>query len=155
MSSSAGRLFDAIAAVVGLCPLAQSYEGEAAMALEAMVDPKIDGAYVFGVENEQIDPSPIWGQIRDDLRCGVSLSHIATHFHRGLAHAFADVALDLFEQGKVAAVALSGGCYQNVALFTMTKARLEGIPTLVHREIPANDGGLALGQAMIAAAQSI
>lgn len=155
LSSSAGRLFDAVAAVVGLCPMAQSYEGEAAMALEALVDPTIDGAYAFHIENGRIDPSPIWGQIRDDLRRGVSLSQIATHFHRGLAHAFADVARDLFEQGKVQAVALSGGCYQNVALFTMTKARLEGIPTLLHREIPANDGGLALGQAMIAAAQSI
>ena len=155
LSSSAGRLFDAVAAVVGLCPMVQSYEGEAAMALEALVDTSIDGAYTFGEDNGWIDPSPIWEQINDDLRRGVSQSQIATHFHRGLAHAFADVARDLFEQGKVAAVALSGGCYQNVALFTMTKARLEGIPTLVHREIPANDGGLALGQAMIAAAQSI
>lgn len=155
LSSSAGRLFDAVAAVVGLCPMGQSYEGEAAMALEALVDPTIEGAYTFDIDNGRIDPLQIWGQIRDDLHSRVSRSKIATHFHRGLAHAFADVARDLYEQGKVEAIALSGGCYQNVALFTMTKTRLEGIPTLVHREVPANDGGLALGQAMIAAAQSI
>ena len=155
LSSSAGRLFDAVAAVVGLCPMGQSYEGEAAMALEALVDPTIEGAYTFDIDNGRIDPLQIWGQIRDDLHSRVSRSKIATHFHRGLAHAFADVARDLYEQGKVEAIALSGGCYQNVALFTMTETRLERIPTLVHREIPANDGGLALGQAMIAAAQSI
>ena len=149
MSSSAGRLFDAVAALLGLCPGAMSYEGEAAMRLEALAGPPGPG-YAMG---PGLDPAPMIRSLMDDLAADVPQATIAARFHDGLAAAFAAEARALVETGRAQAVALSGGCFQNARLLTAMQAALEGLPVLVHREVPANDGGLAFGQALVALAQ--
>ncbi|GAA6200880.1 carbamoyltransferase HypF [Aquicoccus sp. SU-CL01552] len=154
LSSSAGRLFDAVAALLDLCPEGQSYEGEAAMRLEALAE---DGAapFDFGGEGAEIDPAPVFRSIRAALEQGQSAGRISHAFHAGLARAFATKARAQVEGGEAAAVALSGGCFQNARLLSETLDQLTGLPVLIQTRTPANDGGLALGQAVIAAAQRL
>ncbi|NVK60522.1 MAG: carbamoyltransferase HypF [Rhodobacteraceae bacterium] len=158
MSSSAGRLFDAVAAMLGLCPVRQSYEGEAAMRLEALAvaepgHPGYDFGVVQGAKGLQLDPAEMVAALAADLAAGLSPGRIAWRFHAGLARAFAGVARGLVEQGEARAVALTGGCFQNALLLDLTVAALDDVPVLLHRRTPANDGGLALGQALVALAQ--
>ena len=157
-SSSAGRLFDAVAAVLGMCPLRQSYEGEAAMRLEALASRAAPEAaafgYRFGAVRGAIDPAPLWHEIHRDLATGQDPATIALRFHAGLAQAFAEVARALVVAGEAQAVALSGGCFQNALLHRLTVQALGDVPVLVHRKTPANDGSLALGQALVAAAMT-
>ena len=153
LSSSAGRLFDAFAAALGFSG-AQSYEGEAAMGLEAMaarvasVEP-----YPFDATGKGIDPAPMWRAWANDRAQGVAPEIMAARFHAGLAEAFAAPVRALVAGDRARAVALSGGCFQNALLHRMTVAALGDLPVLTHRSVPANDGGLALGQALIAAAR--
>ncbi|MBL9057686.1 MAG: carbamoyltransferase HypF, partial [Rhodobacteraceae bacterium] len=149
LSSSAGRLFDAVAAMLEICPDAMSYEGEAAMRLEALAGPPGPG-YAMG---PGLDPAPMIRSLMDDLAADVPQATIAARFHDGLAAAFAAEARALVETGRAQVVALTGGCFQNARLLTAMQAALEGLPVLVHREVPANDGGLAFGQALVALAQ--
>lgn len=161
LSSSAGRLFDAVAAVLGLCPLRQSYEGEAAMRLEALAvqapadqgPADQDCGYDLAWQDGRIDPAPIWPLIAQDLARGVAPGLVAQWFQTGLGRAFAAVALALVDSGDARAVALSGGCFQNPGLLGAVLRALGDVPVLTHRLTPANDGGLALGQAAVAAAQ--
>ncbi|MFO1202603.1 MAG: carbamoyltransferase HypF [Tabrizicola sp.] len=153
MSSSAGRLFDGFAAVLGICPDAQSYEGEAAMRLEAVAGG--EGSLHFAADGGVIDPAPIWGEVRAALGQGVAAAELAWRFHVGLAQAFAALARGLVESGEARAVVLSGGCFQNALLHRLTLRALGDVPVMVHRVTPANDGGLALGQAVIAAARAL
>lgn len=158
LSSSAGRLFDAVAAMLGLRPEGQSYEGEAAMRLEALAEglPQGQGGgYEFARRGGEIDPAPIWPQMREDLARNVSPGAIAQRFHLGLGLAFAAEARALVESGAAKAVALSGGCFQNPQLLAAVLRGLGDLPVLTHRSIPANDGGLALGQALVAAARHL
>jgi len=91
--------------------------------------------------------------LMDDLAAGVAPATIAARFHDGLAAAFAAEARALVESGRAQAVALTGGCFQNARLLAAVLAALEGVPVLLHREVPANDGGLAFGQALVALTQ--
>ena len=154
-SSSAGRLFDAVAACLGLCPDRQSYEGEAAMRLEALAaevaaDP--DDGYELDRDGPALDPAPLFRSLWADHARAVAPARIAGRFQTGLARSFARRARALVDSGEARAVALSGGCFQNAGLLSATLAQLGDVPVLVHRKVPANDGGLALGQALIAAA---
>ena len=157
LSSSAGRLFDAVAAVLGICPGAQSHEGEAAMRLEALatLSPDMGVGLPFDETGDEIDPAPIWSAARKLLLAGAPVERVAWHFHAGLAFAFAAKARALVERGEARAVALSGGCFQNALLQSLVLWALGDLPVLTHRTTPANDGGLALGQAVIAAARHI
>ncbi|MGP3697588.1 carbamoyltransferase HypF [Rhodobacter sp. NSM] len=147
MSSSAGRLFDAVAACLGLAADRQSYEGEAAMRLEALEG---NGPpYAF----DGLDPAPMFRALAADLAAGAAPGIIADSFHRGLARAFCAPARNLVAEGRAAAVALTGGCFQNARLMATCVEELAGLPVLLHRKVPANDGGLAFGQALVAAAQ--
>ncbi len=150
LTSSAGRLFDAFAAATGFTG-SQSYEGEAAMGLEVLARKagNIGAGYPFG-EGPQIDPAPMWRAWADDPD---PVEEQALRFHRGLAQAFASRARDLVAQGSARAVALSGGVLQNVLLQEELVAALGDVPVLLHHKVPANDGGLALGQALVAMAQ--
>jgi hydrogenase maturation protein HypF len=148
-SSSVGRLFDAVAACIGLAPDVQSYEGEAAMRLEAMAGSDGAARYPFGAG---LDPVPMFRALADDLGRGVPVGVIAARFHDGLAAAFGFVARALVMEGRARAVALSGGCLQNVRLQRALLRELDGVTVLLHRQVPANDGGLAFGQAMVALA---
>lgn len=156
MSSSAGRLFDAFAAALGFTG-AQSFEGEAAMGLEVLAQGGRHGAdpYPFAVSGGVVDPAPMWQAWRADRAGGVSSEVMAWRFHAGLAKVFADLARVLVVAGEAAAVALSGGCFQNALLLELTVEALGDVPVLIHTRAPANDGGLALGQALIVAARHL
>ena len=153
ISSSAGRLFDAVAAALGLVSGAQSFEGEAAMALEALAAGVTAAPYPFGVERATIDPAPMLAALVADLAAGRPRAEIAAAFHAGLARAFCAPARALVAAGRAKAVALSGGCFQNATLLALCLTELDGLPVLVPHRVPANDGGLALGQALVAAAR--
>lgn len=156
LSSSAGRLFDGFAAALGLVPGSQSYEGEAAMRLEALAAQAGPVApYPFSLSDEQIDPAPMFHAWATDRTQGVSTAEMAARFHAGLADCFARRARDLINSGQARAVALSGGCFQNVLLQELTLQALGDVPVLIHSKVPANDGGLAFGQALVAAARAL
>jgi len=160
LSSSAGRLFDAVAAVLGICPDRQSHEGETAMRLEALAGraapDEARHAYTLQTLNDGCrETSGLFREIVSDLRDGVDPAVIALRFHAGLAQAFAAPAARLVEAGQARAIALSGGCFQNALLLRLVQRALGDIPVLTHRTTPANDGGLALGQALVAAARAV
>ncbi|MGR3548177.1 MAG: Kae1-like domain-containing protein, partial [Roseovarius sp.] len=154
LTSSAGRLFDAFAAVLGFAG-AQSFEGEAAMALEARAVLGDVGAYPLGGVEGVIETALLWQAWAQDRAAGVSPEGMAARFHAGLAQGFARRARALVERGEARAVALSGGCFQNARLLGLTLESLGDLPVLIHRRTPANDGGLALGQAVVAAARAV
>jgi len=152
-SASAGRLFDAVAACLGLCPARQSYEGEAAMRLEALADAEENGAYAFGLGDGSIDPAPMFAELAADLARGIAPGVIAARFQSGLAQAFAAAARAAAEAAGTDTIALSGGCFQNVALLAATCRALEGFRLCLPGQVPAGDGGLAYGQALVALAR--
>ena len=164
-ASSCGRLFDAVAAAIGICRQRQAYEGEAAMRLEAIVDEAaLDDAdgYSFEIAPAAglltIEPGPMWRALLRDLAEDTPPPVIAARFHKGLAAAITAMAGTLAERGaRFDTVALSGGCFQNRILFERTLGGLQalGFTVLTHAQVPTNDGGLALGQAAIAAARLI
>jgi hydrogenase maturation protein HypF len=156
MSSSCGRLFDAMAAALDICRDRQGHEGEAAARLEALVtDAAVlrEEPYPLAV-SDCIDPGPMWHAVLDDLQAQTSPEIMAVRFHKGVAQAVVTMALRLegFDT-----VALSGGCFQNAVLFELIERPLRdaGFRVLSHSVVPTNDGGLALGQAAVAAARLI
>ena len=159
LSSSCGRLFDAVAAALGVCRDRASYEGEAAIELEALVDDgvaAVGNGYPFAVRPGAVrvlDPAPLWPVLLADLRAGIAPGSIAARFHRGLAIAVADLAASLARARGVGTIALSGGVFQNRTLLEQvaTDLRRRGLDVLQHRQVPANDGGLALGQVAVCA----
>ncbi len=152
-TTSAGRLFDGVSALLGIRQRA-GYEGEAAMALEYAVDRAEPGSYGLEVLSGDgpmvVDWTPALESLLEDRRTGAPVGVMAARFHNGLAAVIADVA----ERVGVERVALSGGCFQNTVLAEETARALErrGLKPLLHRRVPANDGGLALGQVAVAAA---
>jgi len=151
LSSSAGRLFDAFAFALGLAPGKMSYEGEAGMALEAAATGvRVSEGWRVDITAGEIDPAPMWRAWAD---AGEPVRTSAARFHEGLAQAFAGIARGEVEAGRAGAVALSGGVLQNAVLQTALLRHLDGLPVLLHHGVPANDGGLALGQALVAAAR--
>jgi hydrogenase maturation protein HypF len=172
LASSCGRLFDAVAAALGICRDRQMYEGEAASRLEAITDDDNcegeEAAYPFAIPSlpgsalPYIEPLPMWKAVLGDLTLATPVSVMAGRFHRGLARAIVAMTKKLArdEAGggpRFDTVALSGGCFQNAVLFDQVVRRLEAeaFTILTHSKVPANDGGLALGQAAIAAARLI
>jgi hydrogenase maturation protein HypF len=151
LSSSAGRLFDAVAGALGIATSGQSFEGEAAMRLEALAarDPA-PLPYAMDADEGEIDPAPMFRAIAGDLASSVPRESIAARAHAGIARAFCRAARRRVEQGEARAVALSGGCFQNATLLGLCLAELDGLAVLIHTKTPANDGGLALGQAVVA-----
>ena len=154
-TSSAGRLFDAVAALAGLRRVA-SYEGQAAMELEWAIDEEgalPDYSIDLPASDEKplvLDWAPMLRAILSDLDAGISPGKVAAAFHRALAAAIAAVAA----RAGVRRVALSGGCFQNRHLLEWSVARLRaaGLEPFWHRLVPTNDGGISVGQAAWAAA---
>ncbi len=169
LTSSAGRLFDAVAAALGICRAGISYEGQAAIELAALVTEADQAAAVdsgYGltlVRPDQedypvvMDPAPLWWALLRDLQRQAPLALMAARFHRGLASAIATLAIDLARHQHLTMVALSGGVWQNQILLTQVRQQLQaaGLKVLTHSQVPANDGGLCLGQALVAAAQQM
>jgi hydrogenase maturation protein HypF len=169
LTSSAGRLFDAVAAVLGVRDEI-SYEGQAAIELEQLADPAETSGYrasIKGRGGETAElPSVLPGPFRasgadliraavEDLVAGVPRELIASRFHNGVAALIEDGCLLLREQRGLNTVALSGGVFQNLLLLREAVTRLErsGFTVLTHSRVPCNDGGISLGQAVIAAAR--
>ncbi|XGB40884.1 MAG: carbamoyltransferase HypF [Nodosilinea sp. LVE1205-7] len=169
LSSSAGRLFDAVAAALGICRQEISYEGQAAAELAALVTTAdlaaADGTgYGFAVELADrpvyplvLDPTPMWRALLRDLQHQLPLALMAARFHLGLAGAIAELAIHLARHQNLTMVALSGGVWQNQILLTLVRQKLQiaGLKVLSHSQVPANDGGLCLGQALVAAARGL
>jgi hydrogenase maturation protein HypF len=154
LTSSLGRLFDAAAALAGVRQTV-TYEAQAAIEFEAQVDPAELGAYEFAVQNGAVDPTPLLHSLVNDRRAGVPLGQIAARFHNGVAAVVAEVARQMRVEFEVNEVALSGGVWQNVRLLTLAVKLLEvdGFTVYTHHDVPPNDGGVALGQAVVAAAR--
>jgi hydrogenase maturation protein HypF len=156
LTSSAGRLFDAVAAVLGIRD-AINYEGQAAIELEQRADLTEHGTYPAAVTEGptlQLHGVDLVRAAVNDLRAGVAAETIATRFHHGVADAIVRVCLMLRDSTGVGVAALSGGVFQNVLLLERTVAGLErtGFRVLTHSRVPPNDAGISLGQVAIAAA---
>ena len=155
LASSAGRLFDAVSALTGI-QQTSAYEGQAAIRLEAVSLPT-DRVYPYGIDATDllvIDPRPMIREIVDDLLRGVSVGEIAGAFHNTFVAMLAEVARRVADETGIARVALSGGTFQNEWVLTRLSRQLIeiGLEPITHQSIPCNDGGLSLGQAVIAAA---
>jgi hydrogenase maturation protein HypF len=156
LTSSAGRLFDAVAAVLGIRD-AINYEGQAAIELEQRADLAEHGTYPAAVTEGpalQLHGVDLVRAAANDLRAGVAPEVIATRFHHGVADAIVRVCLMLRDSTGLGVAALSGGVFQNVLLLERTVAGLErsGFRVLTHSRVPPNDAGISLGQVAVAAA---
>ena len=151
-TSSAGRLFDAVAALAGVRQQV-NYEAQAAIEFEALLDPDETELYPFEYANGLLNPLPAVEALLSDLAAGLAPGKISARFHHGLAYAILEVCRALCDEHDLSEVALSGGVWQNLALLTKTVQLLEkdGFTVYTHQLVPANDGGLALGQAAVAA----
>jgi len=152
-TSSMGRLFDAVSSLLGVRHTV-SYEAQAAIELETVAGPYMGAAprYHFEGASDEIDPGPLLRAMVADLRHG-SPGAVAAGFHFAVASLIAETAERLGQRTGVDRVALSGGVFQNVLLVRLARAALSRLPmqVLTHRLVPPNDGGLALGQAAVAA----
>ncbi len=158
LASSAGRLFDAAAAILGFCVSSQSFEGQTGMLLEALARPymkdecgyvantAINDHYIFSWE-------PMWAALIRDLKAGVECGHIAARFHWSLIASIVEAARSIAATHNTKRIVLSGGVMQNQILADglFDKLTGHGLHVLTHKQVPANDGGLALGQAITAA----
>ncbi len=173
LASSCGRLFDAVAAAIGICRESCSYEGQGAIALETLAQqwilnhPEEIAFYPFSIENKEIkeeskllylEPRPMWQALLADLQQGTSPTAIAAKFHRGLAKAIALMVEKIqsnYTEASINQVALTGGVFQNQILLLEVSSLLQekGFNVLIHNQVPPNDGGLSLGQVAITASQ--
>ncbi len=158
LTTSMGRLFDAVSSLAGVRHEV-TYEAQAAIELEAALDPDEEGAYHFDTtrtgDTLVLDPAPVIRDIVGDVRSGVSVGAISARFHNAVADLALEVCFSLRRDAGLAQVCLSGGVFQNVSLLELAATRLEGKGFRVywHRKVPPNDGGLSLGQAVVAAAR--
>ena len=157
LTSSAGRLFDAVAALLGVRD-AVSYEGQAAIELEQLADPAERDAYPIDVEPDAAGSGLVLmgtGLVRAvvaDLAAGAPRPAVAARFHNGLSNGVLAVCRRVRADRELDTVALSGGVFQNLLLLERTVAALEGdgFRVLLHGRVPPNDGGISLGQAAVA-----
>jgi hydrogenase maturation protein HypF len=157
LTSSCGRLFDAVSALLGVRGVV-NYEGQAAIELEMLAAEGVDEAYDWSRPASYpiiIDPAPVLRGVVSDLRRGVDRAVISAKFHNTIADIIVGVSEAARERTGVNRVALSGGVFQNVYLLGRTLDELEsqGFDVLIHHRVPTNDGGIALGQAVIANAR--
>jgi hydrogenase maturation protein HypF len=157
LTSSAGRLFDAVAALLGVRDTI-NYEGQAAIELEQWADQAETGAYPAAVAAGtplRVSGADLVAAAAADLLAGVAPPVIAARFHRGLAAVIAGVCGLLRERSGLTVVALSGGVFQNLLLLELVAGLLErdGFGVLTHARVPPNDGGISFGQAAVAGAR--
>lgn len=152
VTTSAGRLFDAVSALVGVRDRV-TYEGQAAIELEQIVDRGVRDGYAVAQDGAVIRAADLVRGVVADLRAGVAAPVVAARFHNGLARALVAAAVGAAGAADLATVALSGGVFQNLLLLDAVRSGLEaaGLRVLVHSRLPCNDGGISLGQVAIAA----
>ena len=157
-TSSMGRLFDAVSALIGLRDVI-NYEAQAAIELEMIAAEDVEEGYAFPLSPSPypliLDPAPVIRAIVADLRAGVDKPVISAKFHNGVAGMIAAVCGAIREREGLNRVVLSGGVFQNVYLLSRALKRLrrEGFEVFIHHQVPTNDGGIALGQALVANAR--
>jgi hydrogenase maturation protein HypF len=157
-TSSAGRLFDAVSALTGICPKA-SYDGQAPALLEAVADPK-DRVSYFNSEQLRydltnmliIDPAPWLNRALDDLGSGLGAARLSRRFHTTFVQAIVEAARRLAKANRIKTVCLSGGTFQNrILLAEISRGLLKhGLSPFFNHAVPVNDGGVAFGQAIVA-----
>jgi hydrogenase maturation protein HypF len=158
VTTSTGRLFDAVAAATGICRR-RSYEGQPALEVEMAADPEEQGFYPAPVqkdgENLVLDTLALFRGIVSDSLAAQDKTVIAGRFHQSLAKGLTEMCLSLRERTGLNLIALSGGVFQNGLFLRHLETRLEnqGFEVLTHRLVPPNDGGLSLGQVAVAAAR--
>jgi len=161
-TSSTGRLFDCVSALLGICT-ESSYDGQAPARLEAAADPGTRGDYFLEDhitarihEPLIIDPKPWLSAITADIAKGLPAAHISRKFHNTFISALAFAAKTIGRASKVKTVCLSGGSFQNrILLAGLTKKLLaSGFKVFINQQVPPNDGGVSLGQAVVASAQT-
>ncbi len=157
-TSSMGRLFDGVSSLVGLRHTV-TFEAQAAMELEAVAASHCGPcpAYAFGMGDGPVDPTPVIRAIAGDVAAGRPVGAMALGFHRAVADMVGRVAERLAGATGIGQVALSGGVFQNALLAGLARDRLvsAGFEVLTHRKVPPNDGGLALGQAVVAGSREL
>jgi hydrogenase maturation protein HypF len=163
-SSSCGRLFDAVSAMV-CCRSFASYEAQAAIALEAFCYPGSEsGAYPFAIGESgaynsclQIDSRPLFLALTEDMRNEVSPSVMSARFHAGLVNVLGETVIRVARRVGMLDVCLSGGSFQNTILSQGLESWLTNAGFVVHQHqlVPPGDGGLSLGQLMVAANSSL
>jgi hydrogenase maturation protein HypF len=155
LTSSAGRLCDAVSALIGVRGRID-YEAQASIELEMLADEGVAGSYPFSIiENNGISivsVNELFSAIIRDVKRGATPAAISMKFHRSMAQLIAQMCRRLTVRTGISRVALSGGVFQNRLLLRLTVAALEGagLEVLTHRNVPTNDGGISLGQAVIA-----
>ncbi len=150
-TSSFGRVFDAVASLAGVRQNA-TYEAQAAIEFEAVLDENEADSYGFEIDGDEIDWRGLVRDVVSDLRNGVGVDRISARFHNGVAELIVETACRFRKESGIDRVALSGGCFQNAALMRRVWPKLDraGFEVLLHRIVPPNDAGLALGQAVLA-----
>jgi len=160
LTSSCGRLFDAVSALAGIRKRV-NYEAQAAIEFEAAIAGEGEVAgYPFEIRPEGsgwiIDTRPLFRAVVDDLKCGLPAGIVSRRFHEGFVDVLARTAKLIHGETGLDNICLSGGSFQNVFLLEHLKRRLEaeGLNVFTHSEVPCGDGGLSLGQALVAAHRS-
>jgi hydrogenase maturation protein HypF len=155
LTTSMGRLFDAVAALCGL-RAEVTFEGQAAVELEAIADRTERGAYPLDVAAGVLDARPTVLAVADDVAAGVQPAVVGARFHRAVARAPAQACAEIAGARGLDTVVLAGGVWQNRLLLELTVARLRegGLRVLVPERLPPNDGAISFGQAAVAAALS-
>ena len=150
-TSSCGRLFDAVASLIGLRQQI-NFEGQAAIELETIAADGVVDAYPFGLDGDSVDFRPAIEGIVREVREGTPAGAIAARFHNTVAEAIVEVCRRLRAEEKLNRVCLSGGTFQNMKLLARTLAGLRRLEfeVFIHAQVPPNDGGIALGQAVVA-----
>ena len=163
LTSSCGRLFDGISAILSLSPHNTMFEGQAASRLEAVARDRFSQTEK-GYEAEVVDQddllrikwTPLWHAVLVDLQQGKGADLIAARFHRGLVDTIAELAINLAGTHDLDTVCLGGGSFQNSLLLAGIQDNLSasGLTVLTPGSIPANDSGLSFGQELITATNS-
>ncbi|UCD97584.1 MAG: carbamoyltransferase HypF [Chloroflexota bacterium] len=150
-TSSMGRLFDAVSSLLGIRHTA-NYEAQAAIELEALADPDVTGSYPFIIEENILNPTAMFQELLADLRASISIATIAGRFHNTISDLLLCLCQEIRNRRSVGEVALSGGVWQNMVLLNKTTHLLQedGFTVYLHHQVPTNDGGISLGQAVIA-----
>jgi hydrogenase maturation protein HypF len=151
-TSSCGRLFDAAASIIGLRQ-ETNYEGQAAIELEMAAADGIEESYPFDVTGEEVDMRPMIEALVRDVTAGAARAVVAARFHNTVADMIVEVCRRIRREDGMRRVCLSGGTFQNFTLLrrALSGMRRQGFEVFLHAETPPNDGGLSLGQAVIAA----
>ncbi len=150
-SSSCGRLFDAVSALINLCPVSK-FHAEAPMRLESIAEKEVESSYPFD-PGETIGFKPMFEAILRDLRQNISRGIISAKFHNTLINVIFAVASEISRKSGIKKVVMSGGSFQNAVLLegAVKKLTENGLTVFVHEKVPSNDGGIALGQLAVAA----